>query len=352
MGSGFSQVVGIGGNAGVGFNQVVDFLARDSSTGPILLDIRRLRTPRRFLSAARAAARLRPVIALRAGSRLLDASGRAEMVFDAALNRAGVLTVTRMEDLLAALETLTRAPPLNGDTLAIVTNAIGPGRMAADAALSSGIALTELAAETREVMHLRFPGVDTASIIYVGVQEPIRLAEAAALLSGAREVGGVLVVMAPTGPEDAAGVEALAAVASAKGALPHRPLLVCAMGETTGAPHRRRLAEAGLPVFASPEQAVGGFRHLLRVRRARAAARELPTSDVLDLAPDRPAVRRIIERARADERSDLTGDESLAVLAAYGLSWNRPPLEISVADDELFGPVIGAGSGAGRRNGL
>ena len=344
-GIGFSQVVGIGGNAGVGFNRVLDFLARDSATGPILLDIRRLRTPRRFLSAARAAARLRPVIALRAGSRLLDPSGRAEMVFDAALNRAGVLTVTRLEDLLAALETLTRAPPLNGDTLAIITNAIGPGRMAADAALASGIALSELAPETREVVHLRFPGVDTASIIYVGVQEPIRLAEAAAMLSGAREVGGVLVVMAPTGPEDAAGIEALAALAAVKSALPRRPLLVCAMGETTGAPHRRRLAEAGLPVFASPEQAVQGFRHLLRVRRARAAARELPSSDVLDLAPDRAAVHRMIERARADKRLALTNGETLTLLAAYGLTWNRPPLAISVADETLFGPVIGAGSG-------
>ena len=337
-GVGFSQVVGLGGNAGSGFVQVLDFLSRDSSTGPILLDIRRVRDPRAFLSAARAAARLRPVVALRAGSLLLDPTGRAERVFDAALNRAGVLTVSRFEDMLAALETLTRGPPARGAGLAIVSNAIGPGRMAADAALASGIALAPLAPETRDVLRLSFPDGALDNIIYVGVESPTRLAEAAALLSGAREVGGILAVLAPTGPGDAAGVEALVAVPRTR-----VPLLVCAMGETTGARHRRRLAEAGLPVFAAPEQAVRGFRHLLDLRRARAAAAELPPGDVLDLAPDRAALRRVVSAARADGRLDLTEAESRAVLAAYGMT--RPPLAVTVADDPLFGPAIGVGDG-------
>ena len=337
-GVGFSQVVGIGGNASTGFVQVLDYLSRDSSTGPILLDIRRVRDPRAFLSAARAAARLRPVVALRAGSLLLDPTGRAEMVFDAALNRAGVLTVSRFEDMLAALETLTRGPPARGAGLAIVSNAIGPGRMAADAALASGIALAALAPETRDVLRLSFPGGTMDNIIYVGVEAPTRLAEAAAMLAGAREVGGILAVLAPTGPGDAAGVEALVAVPRSR-----VPLLVCAMGETTGALHRRRLAEAGVPVFAAPEQAVGGFRHLLQLRRARAAAAELPPGDVLDLAPDKAAVRTVIAAVRAETRLQLTGPELAAVLAAYGLT--PPPIAVTVDDDPLFGPVIGVGDG-------
>ncbi len=331
---GFSQIVGIGGNAGTGFVQVLDYLSRDSATGPILLDIRRVRDPRAFLSAARAAARLRPVVALRAGSRLLDPTGRAEMVFDAALNRAGLLTVSRFEDMLAALETLTRGPAPRGEGLAIVSNAIGPGRMAADAALASGIALAPLTPETREVLRLALPGGDLANIVYVGVAQPTRLAEAASLLGGAREVGGILAVLAPTGPADVAGVEALAAVPRTR-----VPLLVCAMGETTGAAHRRRLAAAGIPAFATPEQAVAGFHHLLRLRRARAAAAELPPSDVLDLAPDRPAVQRVVAAARAADRLSLTPTELQAVLAAYGLT--TPPRPVTVADDALFGPVIG-----------
>ena len=338
-GVGFSQIVGIGGNASTGFVQVLDFLSRDSSTGPILLDIRRVRDPRTFLSAARAAARMRPVVALRAGSLLLDPTGRAEMVFDAALNRAGVLTVSRFEDMLTALETLTRGPPARSGALAIVSNAIGPGRMAADAALSSGIELARLAPETREVLRLSFPGGDAANIVYVGVESPTRLAEAASMLSGAREVGGILAVLAPTGASDAAAVEALVAVPRSR-----VPLLVCAMGETTGAAHRRRLAEAGVPVFAAPEQAVGGFRHLLQLRLARAAAAELPPGDVLDLAPDREAVRRVLDGVRADGRLELTAPELRLVLGAYGLT--QPPIGVAVADDPLFGPAIGIGDGA------
>ncbi len=338
-GVGFSQVVGIGGNAGTGFNQVLDFLSRDSATGPILLDIRAIRDPRAFLSAARAAARLRPVVALRAGSRLLDPTGRAEMVFDAALTRAGVLTVSRLEDLLAALETLTRAPPPRDGGLVVVTNAIGPGRMAADAALASGIALASLAPETRDVLRLAFPGGDADSIVYVGVQAPTRLAEAAALLGGAREVGGILAVFAPTGPADTAGVEALVATPRTR-----VPLLVCAMGETTGAGHRRRLAGGGLPAFASPEQAVQGFRHLLQLRRARAAAQELPPSDVLTLLPDRAAVHAAVASARASARLALCDADAGRVLASYGLA-HRPSLAVTVADDPLFGAAIGIGGG-------
>ena len=333
-GVGFSQIVGIGGNAGTGFVQVLDFLSRDSGTGAILLDIRRVREPRAFLSAARAAARLRPIVALRAGSRLMDPTGRADLVWDAALNRVGVLTVTRFDDMVAALETLTRGPPPRAEGLAIVSNAIGPGRMAADAALAAGIALAPLAQETRDVLCLLFPGSDTADIVYVGVEQPTRLAEAAAQLSGAREVGGILAVLAPTGPADAAGVAALTAVPRGR-----VPLLVCAMGETTGAGHRHRLAAAGIPAFASPEQAVGGFNHLLRLRRARAAATELPPSDVLEFTPDRAAVHDAVQAARATGRVALTAPEVRAVLDAYGLA--NPPILVSVVDDLLFGPAIG-----------
>ena len=97
------------------------------------------------------------------------------------------------------------------------------------------------------------------------------------------------------------------------------PLLVCAMGETTGAVHRRSLVEAGMPVFATPEQAVRGFLHLVQDRRNRAAARELPPSTVLAVAPDRDAVRRVFATMRRAGRLASMQDEALAVLGAYGI---------------------------------
>ena len=212
--------------------------------------------------------------------------------------------------------------------------------MAADAALSAGIPLTKLAAETSDVLRLAFPSGDAKDIVYVGVEAPTRIAEAAAMLTGAREVGGILAVFAPTGDGDAAGIAALTAMPRSA----RVPLLVCAMGETTGAVHRRALAAAGIPAFASPEQAVQGFRHLLMDRRARAAARELPPSTVVSITPDRDAVRRLFAAVRAEDRLALTLQEAEAALAAYGIA-RDPAQPIAVADDPLFGPAIGLGQG-------
>uniref|UniRef100_UPI00131BB893 GNAT family N-acetyltransferase n=1 Tax=Acidisphaera sp. L21 TaxID=1641851 RepID=UPI00131BB893 len=119
----------------------------------------------------------------------------------------------------------------------------------------------------------------------------------------------------------------------------------CALGETTGAGHRHRLAAAGIPAFASPEQAVQGFRHLLQLRRARAAAQELPPSDVLAVQPDRDVMRAAIAAARADNCPALTKAEAGRVLAAYGIASAGPPIPVTVADDPLFGPSIGVGEG-------
>ncbi len=315
-GVGFSYVIGTGGNAQTGFSLSLDWLSRDAGTGAILLDIRSLRDRGSFLAAARAAARLRPVVAIRAGGRLHDPSGRADAVFGAALRRAGVLRVAGYADLLVAAEVLTHARPPRTEQLAIVTNAIGPAHMGADAAVGLGLPLLELDTVAQTVLRLRLPGgPSNPGIIWTGADQPTRLAEAAAMLSGVAATGGVVVILAPTGAADAAAVEALIACRPTLKV----PLLACVLGETTGAAHRRALAEAGLPVFATPEAAVWAFGHLVQQKRVRAAAAELPPRRVLCLAPDKETVSHILDRARAAGRG-LTQDEALAVLSAYGMA--------------------------------
>lgn len=358
-GVGFSHIVGVGGNEDIGFARVLDWLARDTGTAAILLDIRKVKSARLFLSAARAAAQVRPVVAIRAGLRLIDPEGDADAAFEAALHRAGVLSVTTLEELLAAAETLTRARPLRGAGLAIATNAIGPAQLAADAAVREHVPLAALGQATREVLRLALPGAfatrggadvpeSVGDMVYCGLDTPIRLGEAAALLAGAPEVGGVLVVHAPTGEGDAAGMEAIAAASSSI----RQPLLVCAMGETTGAVHRRRLAEAGLAVFATPEQAVRGFAHLVRHARIRELARELPPRAVMRLDPDRGAVEAVLAAARAAGRLDLSEAEAAPVLAAYriaapaeGAAELPGELRLSLGEDGMFGPTIAIGRG-------
>jgi acetyltransferase len=314
-GVGFSHIVGIGDRADIGFGLVLDWLSRDPGTGAILLDIRRLRDRRAFLSAARAAARLRPVVAVRPGNMLVDPTGSTERAFEAALRRAGVLCVTDLEDLLAAAEILSRARPVRNETLSIVTNSIGAGRIAADVALRHGLQLV-------------------GDVVHVEPQESGRLAAVAASAAASPGVGGVVVVHAPTGENDRAASAALAASRDTR-----LPLLVCAMGETTGAACRRTLADAGMAVFATPEQAVRGFLHLLNNRRNRAAARELPPRDVLAVAPDRDSVRDVFAAIRCAGRLAATQDEALAVLSAYGLPV-VPTRAVASADDAAAAAML------------
>ena len=344
-GVGFSHVVGIGGNADVGFAAVLDFLSRDPLTRLILLDISRVRDRRAFISAARAASRLRPVVALRPGGLLLDPTGQADAVFAAALNRAGVFVVDQLEAFLAAAETLSRARPLRGDTLAVITNAIGPGRLAADAALRAGIRLAVLPPEAQQILTASLPADLTFGLVYAGSAAPTDVASIAAMVGAVPGVGGVLVLLAPTGGGDAAAVESVVAAAHTA----HLPVLTCVMGETTGAALRRRMAASGLPAFATPEQAVRGFGHLLRDRAARQAARELPPGRMLAVHADQAQAARIVSAARANAAGSLTGAQSLALLACYGLpaataAAPDQPLTaaatLHVHDDPTFGPAI------------
>jgi len=133
------------------------------------------------------------------------------------------------------------------------------------------------------------------------------------LLSSAPEVGGILVVHAPSGGDDNAAIEALIACAKTV----KIPLLIAAMGEQTGLPHRHLLAQAGLACFETPEAAISGFRHLIRNRRNRAAARELPASKVLQTAADAGAAQQVFMAARTAGQSALNRDQALALAAAY-----------------------------------
>ncbi len=337
---GFSHIIGIGGNTDIGFGLVLDHIARDPGTNAIMIEIDRLRDPRLFHSAARAAARLRPVIALAPGARMRDADGTSRAAIEAAFSRAGILLTDSITEFLAAAETLTRVRPARGETLAIVSNSVSAGRLAADFALGHGIELSQLSPETKQILGLTLGAPPARGPIFTGAA-PTRLADVAALLSSAPEVGGILVVHAPSGGDDDTAMAALIACAKTV----KIPLLIAAMGEASGLAHRHRLAHAGLACFDSPEAAIAGFRHLIRNRRNRAAARELPPSKVLQVAPNTEAVAAAIAAARKAGTDLLVQDQALAVIAAYKVPvlaarHAKTPEEAAMAASGLGFPVV------------
>jgi len=318
---GFSHIVGIGTNQGLGFAMALDWLARDAAAGAVLLDVRRIKNRRMFISAARATARTRPVVALRPGGRQGDASGTTDAVMEAALRRAGVLRVDSYEDLLAAAETLARVraarrvgpDAVAGDRIAIVANGQGPALLAADAVIRGGGRLARWGDAAATTLSLALPDATSGNPVLLPPAQSHRLAEAAALLAAMPEVDAVVALHAPVAGDGSVAAAAMTAAAKAtRGA----PVLLAWMGHA--GPAWRALAEAGIAVFASPEAAVKGALHLAMDHRNRAAAAELPPHDVLRLTPDRAAVRRILDAARAESRFSLNEDEALAILAAYG----------------------------------
>jgi acetyltransferase len=282
-GLGFSHVIGIGANDDVGFAAGLDWLARDGSTSCVMLELRRIKQRRLFVSAARAVARTRPVLALRPGGALGDPSGVSDAVMEAVLRRSGVLRAWGLEDWLAAAETLARVRPRGpgageGDRVAIVANGIGIARLGADAALGQGLRLATL------------DGRNPASL---GPWAGVALAEEARRLAQLPGVDTVIALHAPS--DEAAPIGAFVEAARGnRGA----PILFGWAGEASGQAGRAALTEAGLPVFATPEAALRGAAHLAAERRNRAAAAELPPAEVLEVAPDRAAVRDMFAAVR------------------------------------------------------
>lgn len=340
---GFSHLIGIGRNeASIGFGLVLDHLGRDPGTSAIMLEIDRLRDPRAFFSAARMAARLRPVIAIAPGLWLQDPSGGAFRAMEAALGRAGVLLTSSVGELLAAAETLTCVKPVRHEGLAILTNSVSLGRIAADEAVRTGVQLATLTPETIEVLSLTTSRPPPAQgPIFAGKRGQTALADVAAMLSAAPEVGGILVVHAPTCEDDAVSIAALTACAK----IVKCPLLIAAMGEATGLEHRHVLSAAGLACFDSPQAAIAGFRHLLENRRNRAQARELPAAAILNIQPNRESAIGRIEAARGNNLSQLVQDAALAVLDAYHIPvlasrHAATPQEASLRAVDLGFPVV------------
>ena len=341
-GLGFSHVIGIGANDGLGFAAGLDWLARDTTTSCVLLEVRRIKQRQHFVSAARATARTRPVLALRAGGRLEDPDGVSDGVMAAVLRRAGVLRAEGFEEWLAAAETLARTKPRGGagqgDRLAILGNGLGMARLAADAALAQGLRLAQFSEATCTALApLLPPGWEARNPLSLGGAAGGDLATAAKLLAGAPEVDVVIALHAPE--QAAAPVSGFATAARGnRGA----PILLGWTGEASAQAERAALTEAGLPVFQTPEAVVRGAAHLAAERRNRATAAELPGSDVLDITPDRAAVRAIFAAARAAGRRELFEDEALSVLAAYGIAVLPPRLCASATEAAVAAVALGA----------
>ncbi|HVY85482.1 MAG TPA: bifunctional acetate--CoA ligase family protein/GNAT family N-acetyltransferase [Caulobacterales bacterium] len=327
-GVGFSHIVSLGDMSDVDFGDLLDFLAFDRATKAILLYVESVTQARKFMSAARIAARAKPVIVVKAGRSASGARAAtshtgalagADIVYDAAFRRAGMLRVAELRDLFDAAETLASGLRVDGERLAILTNGGGLGVMGADALDAAGGKLATLSAETASTLDAKLPRAWSHGnpVDIIGDADGARYEAALGALADEKNADAILVMNCPTGVADTMdAAEAMIRVHARRTGL---PMLGCWMGEATAESRRARLSEAGIPNYETPEEAVRAFMQLAEYARNQEALLETPPASAVVPQTAREEARAIIAGVIGEGRSLLTEFEAKRVLALYGV---------------------------------
>ena len=319
--------------ADVDFGDLLDYLATDMNTRAILLYVEAIKEARKFMSAARAAARLKPVLVVKAGryaegarvaASHTGALAGSDAVYDAAFRRAGMLRVDDLAELFDAVETLALTRQQQGDRLAVLTNGGGPGVLATDALNGLGGRLATLSPISFASLDASLPRTWSRGnpVDMIGDADASRYAKALGVLLEDEQNDAILVLNCPTALADPID-SARAVVETAKRSGNRRNLLTAWLGEQSAAAARRLFVESGIATYQTPESAVRGFMHGVRYRRNQELMMETPAA-VGRIAPDVTAARRAIAQALAAKRSWLDIDEIATVFAAHGIPLAAP----------------------------
>jgi acetyltransferase len=338
---GLSAVVSLGDQLDVDFGDCLDYFAVDRATRAILLYVESIGAAQKFMSAARAAARVKPVVVIKSGRHVQGAKAAAthtgalagaDAVYDAAFRRAGLLRVLDLDELFAAAETLGREKPFPGNRLAILTNGGGVGVLAVDRLIDFGGTLAGISDEAQAQLDCVLPPTWSRAnpVDIIGDANAARYATALETLLADRNNDAVLVLNVPTGlacvAEAAEAVVATVTSSRASGAR-RKPIFAVWLGEDERAAHAFETAR--IPHFATEAEAVRGFMHLVRYREAQDDLMETPDSLPVDFVPDTMAAQQVVADAIADGREWLDPLQVNALLRAYDI----PAAPVTLAHD-------------------
>ncbi|MEN4904548.1 bifunctional acetate--CoA ligase family protein/GNAT family N-acetyltransferase [Luteimonas sp. TWI1416] len=329
-GIGFSAVASLGDALDVDFADLLDYFATDRHTRAILLYVERVRDARKFLSAARAAARAKPVVVVKPGRHARSAEppqthiaalASPDAVYDAAFRRAGLLRVHALDELFAAAATLSRLRMPPGNRLAVMTNGIGVGMLALDRLVDLGGERAALSDATLETLDTALPrGWSRRNAVdMLGDADGPRYAATLAALLQDRDNDAILVMNVPTvlssPPEVARAVVETLRAHPREAA--RKPVFGVLVGEHPEA--RRILADAGVHAFTSEAGAVRGFMYLVRHQQAQRALMETPPSLPDDFNVDAASARAVVEAALAEGQRWLDPPAIARLFAAYDI---------------------------------
>lgn len=310
--AGFSHMVSLGSGVDVGFSDMLDYLAQDPHTHAILMYLEQVHQPRQFISAARVAARSKPVIVLK--PRSFGNHPREEGIYDAAARRAGMLWVDSIEHLLNAAETLTHTQPVRQNRMFILGNSRSMGLLASDRLIREGGILATVNETTLNALaelvspHCRAENpMDLGD--HAGFKEYIKALD---LLRKERYIDGILIVHVPTSTELDDESHQAVGERVAKGRL----VMVSWIGALSArAVHCFR--EAGIAIYRTPDEAVRSFLHIAEYWRNQELLMETPSSVPEEFTPNTEAAHQIVTAALAAGKDRLNIQATSELLAAY-----------------------------------
>lgn len=352
---GFSYFISIGSMADVDFGDLIDYLGGSEEVTSIILYIESLTNLRKFMSAARAVSRIKPIIAVKAGrsqsgaqaaSSHTGAMAGEDDVYDAAFKRAGIIRVRTIRDLFNCAESLAKQPRPNGPRLGIVTNAGGPGVIAADALEDWGYRPAVLSDQTIERLNSFLPPHWSRGnpVDIIGDATPERYQNAIRSLLETDEIDGLLVILTPqaiTSPTDVARVISQLAFSNKR----HMPIFAVWMGGEEVEEGISILNGAGIPTYSTPEEAVSTFMYMYSYSYNLRLLQETPRELHVELNLDRERAGGIIKAFLDKTQSLLPETESKELLGSYGIPVNRTlvassPEQAAGLAEEIGFPVV------------
>jgi acetyltransferase len=326
---GFSAFISIGSMLDVDWGDLIDYLGDDAYTRSIVIYMESIGNARSFLSAAREVALTKPIIILKAGR--TDAAAKAaashtgalagsDAVLNAAFRRCGVLRVDTIGELFHMADILAKQPRPKGPRLTVLTNAGGPGVLAADALILSGGELAEISNETMEQLNQLLPAhwSHNNPVDILGDAGPDRYAKAVEIVAKDPASDGLLVVLTPQGMTDPTQTaEHLRPYAKIQG----KPVLASWMGGPEVAAGEAILNRANIPIFAFPDAAARAFQYMWQYSYNLRGIYETPSQIAApeDVRPNLDCAKEIIQGARKGRRVNLTEVESKRLLSAYNI---------------------------------
>lgn len=346
---GFSQFVSIGNSLDVEFGDLIDYFGDDENTHCIILYIESITNARKFMTAARAFARKKPIIVYKAGrfpeSALVAASHTGAMasedaVYDAAFQRAGLARVYEIGDIFSVAELIGRNKFPRGPRLGIITNAGGPGVMATDALIASNGVLSELSEETMAKLNENLPAFWSHGnpVDVLGDARAKRVAKATQIVLEDPNTDAVLVILTPqamTNP-NATAKEISTLVANTS-----KPILAAWLGGQSMHEADDILVEAGIPSYKTPEQAIRAFMTMVSYSRNLDILFETPKDVPVEFTVDRVRSRDEFEKILRKNENILSEETSKTILESYGIATTIPTLAGSAKEAVVVANRIG-----------